>query len=307
MSENRKKSHLGRTIAIIVLALTGFALVIKTFLHGQNVALFNPKGMIAQEQLNLILLTFGILMLIAVPTLTILYFTAWKYRESNTKATHDPDAKHGKVFNAAIWLIPGVFAVALALIMWPATHKLAPQKSIAADAKPITIQVVSMRWKWLFIYPEQKIATVNFVQIPVNTPVRFEMTADDSPMSSFWIPNLSGMLYTMTGHSNRLNLIADTVGDYPGRSGEINGAGFSEMQFTTRASSVDDFDEWVNEVRAYNNVLDTAEYDRLLKPSEKNPAAFYSAAEGDLYGTVLKKYMGAGGGHDHTEQHGADH
>jgi cytochrome o ubiquinol oxidase subunit 2 len=191
--------------------------------------------------------------------------------------------------------------------MWPATHRLAPQTSIAADAEPLTIQVVSMRWKWLFIYPEQHMATVNFVQIPTDRPVRFELTADDAPMSSFWVPNLSGMLYTMTGHSNRLNVIADTPGDYPGRSAEINGAGFAGMQFTARVSSNADFDAWVDEVQSGGGqTLDTAEYAKLLKPSEDNPTALYPAVEGDLYATVLKKYMGTGEGHNHAE-HGAHH
>jgi cytochrome o ubiquinol oxidase subunit 2 len=203
-----------------------------------------------------------------------------------------------------MWLIPSIFAVVLAAIMWSATHKLEPIKPIAADAKPLTIQVVSMRWKWVFIYPEQNIATVNYVQIPVGTPVQFELTADAAPMSAFWIPNLGGMLYTMTGHNNRLHLIADTAGDYPGSSGEINGPGFANMKFTASASSKKDFDAWVQEVKRYTAVLDTVEYDKLLKPSEDNPVAFYSAAERGLYDTVLMKYMGPGTGHTH---HGAHH
>jgi cytochrome o ubiquinol oxidase subunit 2 len=151
-----------------------------------------------------------------------------------------------------------------------------------------------MQWKWLFIYPEQNIATVNFVQIPEDTPVEFELTADEAPMSSFWIPNLGGMLYAMTGHNNRLHLIADTPGDYPGSSAEINGAGFAGMQFTARASSRGDFDQWLQKVKRSPAVLDGAEYAKLLKPSENNPAAFYSATEEGMYDKVLKKYMGSG-------------
>jgi cytochrome o ubiquinol oxidase subunit 2 len=309
MPKNRKRNSQSRTVGIILLGLFCLAFLVKVLLHGNNVALFNPKGMIAHEQLNLMILTVGIMLVIAVPALFLFFFTAWKYRESNTKATHDPNARHGKLFNVGIWLIPSVFAIVLATIMWPATHRLAPQKSIVTDAKPLTIQVISMRWKWLFIYPEQKIATVNFVQVPVGTPVQFELTADESPMSSFWIPNLSGMLYTMTGHSNRLNLIADTTGDYPGRSGEINGVGFAGMQFTARASSSGDFDQWVNNVQLSGGALDTAEYNRLLQPSENNPAVSYSDVENDLYDTVLMKYMGnmEMGEGDSTTEHGAYH
>lgn len=294
MSKNRKKNgqvRIGGLILRIVLALICLALLVKVLLHGHNVALFNPKGMIAHEQLNLAIRTVSIMLVIAIPALSLFFFTAWKYRESNSKATHDPDARHGKLLVASIWLIPSIFAVVLASIMWPATHRLAPQKTIAADAKPLTIQVISLRWKWLFVYPQQKIATVNFVQIPANTPVQFELTADEAPMSAFWAPNLSGMLYTMTGHSNRLNIIADTLGDYPGRSGEINGAGFADMQFTARVSSSDDFEQWVDKTQSSGKVLDAAEYSKLVQPSEKNPVTFYSDAETDLYDTVLMKYM----------------
>jgi cytochrome o ubiquinol oxidase subunit II len=299
MTKNRKSSGQGRMMRLIILALANLTLIIAALLHGNNVALFNPKGMIAQEQLNLMFITVGIMLLVAIPVLTLLYFTAWKYRETNSRAKHDPNMRHGKLLDLSMWLVPSVLAVVLALIMWPATHKLEPNKSIAADAKPLTIQVVSMQWKWLFIYPEQNIATVNFVQIPEDTPVQFELTADKAPMSSFWIPNLGCMLYAMTGHTNRLNLIADTPGDYPGSSAEINGAGFAGMKFTARASSQADFDNWVQDVKDGPNVLDATEYDKLLKPSEDNPAAFYSATETGLYDKVLKKYMGPGGHGNH--------
>jgi cytochrome o ubiquinol oxidase subunit 2 len=151
----------------------------------------------------------------------------------------------------------------------------------------------------LFIYTEQNIATVNFVQIPVNTSVQFELTADEAPMSSFWIPNLGGQLYSMTSHVNRLNLMADTPGDYPGSSAEINGAGFSGMKFTARASSEQDFGLWVQTVKQSPNVLDGAVYDKVLAPSENNPVEFYSAYDEGLYDKVIAKYEGPGGGHTH--------
>ncbi len=297
MSKNKKQSSPSRILGIIVVAIAAFAVLIKVLLRGHSVVLFDPKGAIAHQQHELMMLTVGILLIIAIPALFLIYFTAWKYRESNTKARYEPNARHGKLLDASVWLVPGAFALVLASIMWPATHHLAPQKAIAARAAPLTIQVVSMRWKWLFIYPDQRIATVNFVQIPVDRPIQFELTADEAPMSSFWVPNLSGMLYSMTGHANRLNLIANTAGDYRGRSGEINGAGFADMQFTARASSVADFNKWVNDVQSNGgHTLDSAEYSKLLVPSEKNPQAVYPAVEGDLYDTILMKYMG---GHNH--------
>jgi len=299
MPKNRKKYSPGRALALVILGLTSLAVVIAVLLQGKNIALLHPKGMVAQEELNLLFITAGLMFLLAVPTLFVLYFTAWKYRESNTNAKHEPNRRHSKSLILAMWLVPGVLAAVLALIMIPATHKLEPNKSITADKKPLTIQVVAMRWKWVFIYPEQNIATVNFVQIPEDTPVKFELTADKAPMTSFWIPNLGGMLYAMTGHNNQLHLIADTPGDYPGSSAEINGEGFAGMQFITRASTQDDFDRWLQKTKRSPDVLDTAEYNKLLQPSENNSAAFYSATEADMYGTVLKKYGGSESHHGH--------
>jgi cytochrome o ubiquinol oxidase subunit II len=300
MPRNRKKNSQGRTVGLLLLGLAGFAWLIKVLLQGNNVALFNPKGMIAHEQHGLTVLVVAIMLTIAVPALFLFYFTAWKYRESNTNATHDPSAGHSKFLNLSMWLIPSIFMVVLSTIMWSATHRLVPQKQIAGTARPVKIQVISTRWKWVFIYPELNIATVNFIQIPVNTPVQFDLTADESPMSSFWIPNLGGQLYTMTGMVNHLNLIAGTPGDYPGSSAEINGAGFAGMKFTARASQVEDFDQWVQDVRQSSDVLNAVEYEKLVVPSENHPAAFYSAADSDLYDKVLMKYMGPSG-HTHHE------
>lgn len=280
------------------LLLLGFGLVIAYFIHDKNIAVFHPRGLIAQEQLQLTLFAGALLLAAAVPTMFLLYFTAWKYRESNSKAVHDPYVKLGRSFVWTMWLVPLVFALVLAGFMWPATHRLEPKKKIAADAKPMTIQVIAMRWKWVFLYPEQNIATVNFVQLPVGTPVTFELTGDEVPMSSFWIPNLGGQLYAMTSHVNTLNLMAEVPGDYPGTTAEINGPGFAGMKFTARASSMADFDQWVSETKQSNQKLDSASYANLLKPSERNPAAYYSAYDADLYGKVIMKYMGAHAAHD---------
>lgn len=299
MTKNRKKSGLGRMVGLILLVLVYLAVIVTVLLQGQNVALFNPKGWIAEEQHKLMVAAVGIMFLVAVPAVSLFYFMAWRYRESNHKARHDPNAGPGKLLVASMWLVPITIAVVMTSIMIPATHRLEPQKQIASDAENLTIQVVAMRWKWLFIYPEQNIATVNYVQIPVDTPVTFELTADEAPMSSFWIPNLGGMLYAMSGHTNRLNLMADTLGEYPGSSAEINGAGFAGMKFVAHATSKKDFDVWARELNLSSSPLSTSEYDKLVKPSENNPIAAYSLADSDLYAKVVMKYMGS---HEHQAE-----
>lgn len=288
-------------VGLCLLLFIGLVLLVAILLQGVDVALFSPKGLIAREQHGLMLVSAALLLVIAVPTLFLLYFIAWKYRESNEKATYAPLASHGKFFVFSVWAIPSVFMLVLASVMLPATHKLAPQKPINSSIQPLKIQVVAMRWKWLFIYPEQNIATVNFVQVPVGTPVQFELTADEAPMNSFWIPHLGGQLYAMTGHVNRLNLMAAEAGDYSGSAAEINGAGFAGMKFVTRASSTEDFDQWVQTVRQSSEVLDSAGYKKLLSPSENNPAAFYANAEPDLYDNLLLKYNG-----DHNHNAGTE-
>ena len=296
-SKTQKRS--GSGIRVFILGLLGLALLIAVLLHGHNIALFNPQGLMADEQLRLIIFAALFPLTIAVPTVAFLYYTAWKYRETNSDATYEPEQKHGKLFNVGIWLVPAVFMMVMSGVMWTSTHRLEPQKAIAATAKPLTVQVVALRWKWLFIYPEQKIATVNFLQIPKDTPVRFELTADDAPMSAFWIPNLGGMLYAMTGHVNLLNLMSHTTGDYPGSVAEINGAGFADMRFTARVSSREDFDAWVQATHFSPEVLDAAAYTKLLSPSAGNPPAFYSEYDSSLYDKVLMKYTGSHESHSH--------
>lgn len=304
MVKHKNKRPQNKAIQLTILGIVGLVLVITLLLQGTDVRLFSPKGLIASEQQRLMIVSIAIMLTIAIPTLAVLYFFAWKYRETNPKATYDARTPRSKWFVFSMWAVPTAYMLVLASIMWPASHRLAPQKSVAADNKPLVIQVIAMRWKWLFIYPEQNIATVNYVQIPVNTPVQFELTADETPMSSFWIPHLGGQLYAMTGHVNRLNLMAETPGDYPGSSAEINGAGFAGMKFTARVSSLQNFGLWVQEVKQSSATLDEVEYENLLKPSKSNPSALYAQTKADLYTTVLNKYVDS---HNHLSEHEAEH
>lgn len=296
MTKRKNRFSGGGLVWIILAGLTGLAFIIAVLLRGNDVALLNSQGLIAGEQARLMIVVAALMLEIAIPTLIIFYYFAWKYRESNTKAVHEPDLRHGKLFIVGLWAIPSTIVLLLAYIMWPATHKLAPQKSINPNVKPVTVQVVAMRWKWLFIYPEQNIATVNFVQLPVDTPVQFELTADETPMSSFWIPHLAGQLYAMTGHANRINVMAEEIGEYPGSSAEINGSGFAGMKFTAFVSSKEDFDSWVLDMQQSANVLSAAEYENLLSPSEYNPVVLYSKTVPNLYDNILLKYTGS---HEH--------
>jgi cytochrome o ubiquinol oxidase subunit 2 len=295
-----------RTLLPFIIGLTLLALFIGTvtaLIDGVDLALLNPKGQIAEEQTWLLVTSTLIMLGFGVPVILTLYFFVWKYRDGNQKAVYDPKTTNSKAFLAFAWGGPLIIVTILAYFMLPATQRLEPQKAIASDKDQLTVQVVALNWKWLFIYPEQNVATINYVQIPVDTPVRFELTADESPMGSFWIPHLAGMLYTMTGHVNPLNLIAHTPGDYEGGAAEINGAGFAGMRFTTRVSSQEDFDTWVQETQNSPQMLDSETYKDLLKPSEFNKPTFYSNPDTDLFSGIVSKYNSGhgyhhGGGHE---------
>lgn len=302
MTKQNNKPIEHNPLWLIVLGLVGLGSLLAVLLRNSDIALLKPQGLRSGQEYNLMLLTTAILLLIAVPTLWLFYYVAWKYRETNAQAAYDPTRRHGRWFVFGMWAVPSVIMVVLSVIMWSATHRLEPQDAIASSKKPLTVQVVALRWKWLFIYPEQQIATVNFVQIPTDRPVQFELTADEVPMSSFWIPHLSGQLYAMTGHVNRLNILAEKPGDYPGSSAEINGPGFAGMKFVARAVPESDFAVWTESVQESFVGLDTTQYQKLLTPSENHPYQYFSTPQPNLYATVVMKYMGT---HAHGEGHAA--
>ncbi|MDQ3123501.1 MAG: COX aromatic rich motif-containing protein [bacterium] len=299
MPKRKKKLSQGIPVLLTIVGLIGLGVIIAVLMRGKDIILLNPKGLIADQQLKLMITATLIMLEIAIPALFFVYYFAWKYRETNEKATYEPNPRHGKLFTIAIWTFPTITMLLLAVLLVPATYKLQPKKPIHEGSKALSVQVVAMRWKWLFIYPEHNIATVNYVQIPIDTPVQFELTADETPMSSFWIPHLGGQLYAMTEHVNRLNLIADTLGDYEGSAAEINGSGFAGMRFNTRVSTKEDFDKWVQDTAVSSEELNSSEYERLLEPSENHPAAFYSKPGPEIYSNILSKY--AGGHEQNTE------
>lgn len=303
-TKNQKKS-LWFPLAFGLAFTVSFTWLMAVLVRGKDVALLNPKGVIADEQSWLLITSTSIMLAFAAIVLFFIYYFAWRYRETDQddkKPAINPNAGRNKLLMATAWASPIFIFIVLAALMLPATQRLEPQRSIEADREEITIRVVAMRWKWLFMYPEHDIATVNHVHIPVDTPVRFELTADEAPMQSFWIPHLGGMLYAMTEHINPLNLMAHTLGDYDGGAAEINGHGFSGMRFTARVSSQADFDAWVSQTSSQSAELDAAEYARLLEPSEDTPTtSYYSPSNRVLFDNLIKKYAGS---HDHSGSSG---
>jgi cytochrome o ubiquinol oxidase subunit 2 len=266
-------------------------------LQGNDIAVLNPQGEIARKQSHLIVFTSALSLLIVIPVFALTGYIVWKYRASNTKATYHPNWDHSRGAEAVWWLVPLLLIAVLAGVTWKSSHELDPYKELVSNKKPVTIQVIALQWKWLFIYPEEDIASVNYLQIPENTPVNFDITAD-APMNSFWIPKLGGQVYAMAGMQTELHLLADKPGDYPGSSANMSGDGFAGMKFTARASSEADFEKWVGSVKSSSRMLDHHGYKELAKPSKDNEPMYYSSSEKGLYSKVMMKYMMPGG-----EQH----
>ena len=257
---------------------------------GGYTGVFNPQGPIAADERDLILKAVGLMLVIVIPFLITFFVIAWKYRAGNKNAKYEPDRKHGPWRQVLLWAMPGSIILVLSVINWNATHALDPYKPLQSNVKPITIQVVALDWKWLFIYPDQNIATVNFIEFPVATPVSFQLTAD-APMNSFWIPQLGGQMYAMAGMVTPLHLMASVPGEYPGKAAEINGAGYAGMTFMAKAVAPNDFDAWVNSVKQSSPALTVDAYNQLSAPSQDVPPSSYSGVQSGLYDNIVMKFM----------------
>lgn len=276
-------------IAILVLVFISMAIAALCFLTSEHVVVLNPKGMIGLKEKKLLLMATWLMLIVVIPVFILTLFFAWKYREGNKKAKYAPEWAHSHIAEVLWWGIPCVIILALGIITWKSTHDLNPYKPITTSQKPLKIQVVALQWKWLFIYPEQGIATLNFVQFPEKTPVSFEITAD-APMNSFWIPQLGGQIYAMPAMVSQLNLIADEAGSFRGVSANLSGDGFAGMTFVAKASSQTEFHQWISSVRQSGNFLNLKEYNRLVQPSAYCPEAFYLLKEDNLFDHIVMKY-----------------
>lgn len=253
----------------------------------------DPKGPIGAAQRDLIVISTLLCAVIIVPVLILTAIIAWRYRErKNSKAAYQPTWEHSTRLEVIWWSIPIVIIAALAVITFHYTYKIEPSKPLeAADNKAITIQVVSLDWKWLFLYPEQGIASVNYVRFPEDTPVRFELTSD-APMNSFWIPQLGGQIYTMSGMAMKLYLQADEPGVYFGSGANFSGREFASMRFEAEATSQGDFDSWVKQVKGSYPSLTTDGYAELAEPGTGHRQQFSSLPDG-LFASIVNKYASA--------------
>ena len=284
-------------IIVAIVLIFGLALVaipalflLMPFFHGISIPLLDPKGIIALKERNLLITALLIILIGVAPVYFFLFFFARKYRADKRGEIYSPDLHSTALSASLLWIFPAAIIFGLAILNWNSTHALDPTKQIASDKKPITIEVVALQWKWLFIYPEQNIATINFIEFPENTPLSFKLTAD-APMSSFWIPQLGSQIYAMAGMQTQLNLIANEPGEFKGMDTEINGDGFSGMKFIAKSTSQSDFDQWVASVKSSPSELNLNIYNQLAEPSQNNSLAYYGSVDRGLYDTIMMKNM----------------
>jgi cytochrome o ubiquinol oxidase subunit 2 len=253
----------------------------------------DPAGPVGLGERNLILAVIGLMLLVVIPVIGMTFWFAWRYRASNRQAVYTPEWDDSRVLSLLFWLVPGVLVAILGAIAWYSSHTLSPYEPIVTSVKPLTIQVVALDWKWLFIYPGQHIASVNRVVLPVGVPVDFEITSD-TVMNSFFIPRLGGQIYAMAGMETRLHLQADKAGSYYGENTQYSGRGFPYQHFEAVALPRADFESWVKNARARHHPLDTDAYARLARPSVRNVVAEYSPVKSRLFEDVMGKYVHVG-------------
>jgi cytochrome o ubiquinol oxidase subunit 2 len=254
----------------------------------QQAGVLDPQGPIAAQELLLLINSTAIMLVVVVPVILATLAFAWWYRSSNPRASRGSDEAYEGRLEFVVWSIPALIVILLGGVIWIGSHQLDPWAPIPADAKPLRVDVVALDWKWLFIYPDQRIAAVNQLVIPAGTPVRFRLTSA-TVMNSFFIPQLGSQIYTMGGMTTHLNLLADKPGEYPGFSANFSGDGFAEMRFTAKAMPAGDFEAWVAQARGSGSALDDAGYAALAKPSIAVPPGTYRSVEPNMFERIIDR------------------
>ncbi|UKE48058.1 ubiquinol oxidase subunit II [Xanthomonas cerealis] len=278
---------------------SGLSLLPALLLAGCDAAILNPKGQIGHDEKTLLITSVVLMLLVVIPVIVMTLAFAWRYRASNTTARYEPNWSHSTAIEVVVWSIPCMIILVLAVLTWRSSHALDPYKPLDSKVKPITIEAVALDWKWMFIYPEQGIATVNEIAFPVDTPLNFRITSD-TVMNSFFIPHLGTQIYAMAGMETKLHLIANEPGDYFGLSANYSGHGFSKMGFTAHATDRAGFEAWVAKVKAAPKALDQAEFQILAANRNDKapyPVTYYASVQDGMFKSLIHKYMMGKGQH----------
>ncbi|WP_045837511.1 ubiquinol oxidase subunit II [Hyphomicrobium sp. 99] len=274
-----------RIIALLPLLLLG----------GCNAIVLNPAGDVAIQQRDLVIISTVLMLLIIIPVMALTVFFAWRYRQSNKSAPYDPEWDHSTHLELVIWAAPLLIIICLGAITWMATHLLdpfrpiertAPGQAVTHETKPLNVDVVALDWKWLFIYPDYGVATVNEMAAPVGRPIHFRVSAS-SVMNAFYVPALAGMIYAMPAMQTQLHAVINKPGDFEGFSANYSGEGFSEMRFKFLGRNDADFDKWISDAKAGGGNLGRNEYLELERPSKGVPVQKWASVDPNLFHLIV--------------------
>src|ERR1700741_4208216 len=274
-------------------------------LGGCTDGVLDPQGPIAFAERQILLNALGIMLAIVVPVIFATLGVAFWFRASNERARYRPTFAYSGRLEMLVWSVPAMTVLLVGGVAWVGAHDLDPGKPRSSTVKPANVQVVSLDWKWLFIYPEQGIASVNKLVVPVGAPISFELTSS-SVMNSFFVPQLGSQIYTMSGMATRLHLQADHPGSYAGLSAMFSGDGFPDMRFTVDAVTDDGFAQWVSQARETGSALDKQAYADLIKPSKAVAPFTYRSVAPDLFSSIVNAAMGTQESYQDSYQH-SDH
>jgi cytochrome o ubiquinol oxidase subunit 2 len=259
-------------------------------LAGCNPAILDPAGPIGEATSTILIDSVAIMLCIVVPVIIVTLGVAWWFRASNTKAQYQPDFTHSGTIELVVWGIPLLVILLLGGVTWVGAHELDPARPLPPVTRPLRIQAISIDWKWLFVYPDLRIASVNALTVPAGTPLEFTLTSA-SVMNAFFIPRLGSMIYTMNGMTTRLHLQADHPGTFRGLSSHYSGDGFSGMHFEVTALAPQAFDAWVDKTRQNGPVLDEAAYEVLAKQSQNVEPFTYRDADPALFARLVAQLI----------------
>jgi cytochrome o ubiquinol oxidase subunit II len=262
-------------------------------LGGCSWVLFNTKGSVGLQERDLIILCTGLMLIVVLPAIALTFVFAGRYRASNHNATYMPEWAHSTRIEAVVWGIPILIILTLATIVWKSTHELDPYRPLDVPGQPINVEVIATDWKWIFIYPDLGIATINQLVFPAHRQVAFSITSN-STMGTFFIPQLGGQIYAMAGMRTQLHLVANEEGKFRGMSGNFNGPGFSDMKFIATATSEADFQHWVKQVQTSPNRLDFNTFQKVARPSQGTAIVQFSQVQPGLFKAVIDQFVGPG-------------
>jgi cytochrome o ubiquinol oxidase subunit II len=275
-------------------SLTLVFFLVAATLGGCSEGILDPKGPIAVAERQILFNSLGIMLAIVIPTILATLIVAFWFRSSNARARYLPDFAYSGRLEILVWSIPAMTVLLVGGVAWLGAHDLDPRRPISSTVKPVSVQVVSLDWKWLFIYPDKGIASVNRLVVPVGVPISFQLTSS-GVMNSFFVPQLGGQIYTMSGMMTQLQLQADHSGSYPGLSAQFSGDGFADMRFIVDAVPAEQFEQWVSATRNDGPVLDPQTYSDLAKPSEAVAPFTYRKVAPKLFdGIILGSGMQSG-------------